>query len=99
MINIVKRRLKMPDPLEFPRMLCAVVPLMRPGDSVVNEFVALAFWHASLALQLFRTTSRRYPAFAAVIRALNDLPEPTARLRSVNRSEERRVGKECRSRW
>src|ERR1035438_9080120 len=30
----------MPDALEFPRMLSAVVPLVRAGDTVVFKFVA-----------------------------------------------------------
>ena len=43
-----ERRLEVPDPLEFPGMLRAVVPLMRGerfaglGGSVVGELVALA---------------------------------------------------------
>src|ERR1051325_10326346 len=74
----------MPDPLEFPGMLGPVIPLMRPRDAVVNEFVTLTFRHAALALKLLRTAARRLPGFATVIRTLNDLAEPTACLRRVN---------------
>src|SRR5436853_4772278 len=84
MIDIVERRLEMPDAFEFPRMLRAVVPLMRARDSVINEFVALALRHSLFALQFLGAAARRRPGFAAVVRSLNDLPEPTARLRRVN---------------
>src|SRR5207248_9547385 len=50
MIDIVERRLEMPDAFEFPRVLRAVVPLMRARNSVVNELVALAFLHSTFAL-------------------------------------------------
>ena len=39
-VGIRRRGLQMPDTLEFPGMLCAIVPLMRPGDAVILEFVA-----------------------------------------------------------
>src|SRR5437016_9939555 len=84
MIGVIERRLEMPDPLEFPRMLRAVVPLMRAGDAVVNELVALALLHSAVALQFLGAAARRHPGFAAVVRSLNDLSEPTARLRRVN---------------
>src|SRR5579864_1370202 len=74
----------MPDALEFPRMLRPVVPLMCAGDTIVNKFVAFAFWKTVLALQLFRLAAGRVPGFPAVIRPLNDLPEPIARLRRVD---------------
>src|SRR5438309_125132 len=82
----------MPDPLELPRMLRAVVPHVRRerlssffGRSVVDEFVAFAFQWALLRGRLF--AGRRaglYPGLAAVIGALDDLPEPSAGLRRVN---------------
>src|SRR5205807_1599458 len=84
MIGIVERRLEMPDTFEFPRMLRAVVPLMRAGNSVVNELVALAFLHSAFAFQFLGAAPRRLPGFAAVAAPLNDLPEPTARLRRVD---------------
>src|SRR6266540_400596 len=90
MIGIVERRLDVPHALEFPQMLCAVVPLMRrewfPGfrRRVVNELVAFRFGHAVRTFQFFRTAAGCVPGFAAVIRALNDLPKPTAGLRGVD---------------
>ena len=68
----------MPDALEFPRMLRAVVPLMRARDAVVNEFVALTHRHS---LRVYsRAAARRVPAFAAVIGTLDDLSKPCAGL-------------------
>src|ERR1700730_668629 len=52
-VGIGQRRLQMPDPLELPGMLGAVVELMRGerlagfGRRVVNEFVALALGRAA----------------------------------------------------
>src|SRR5207249_10372518 len=77
----------MPDALELPGMLRAVVPLMR-GEGlarlrgrVVGELVALAFGETFRGL--FQHTSRRLPRLAAVAGALDDLSEPSARLRRV----------------
>src|SRR5579871_4362348 len=56
----------MPHSLEFPRMLRAVVPLMRSRNALVHKFIAY-----------------RLPRFAAIVRALNNLSEPAARLRRV----------------
>src|SRR5438105_10790593 len=72
----------MPNALEFPRMLRAVVPLMRARHAVVNEFVALTHRH-SLRI-CGRAAAGRAPAFAAVIGTLDDLSEPCAGLRRVN---------------
>src|SRR5262249_31699578 len=89
-IGIVQRWFQMPDALKFPRMLSAVVPLVgrerfpRFRRSVVNEFIAFAFRHAIRALQFLRSASRRVPPFATVVGTLNDLPEPSARLRRVD---------------
>src|SRR5580692_1392016 len=78
----------MPHPLELPRMLRAVVPLMRCERfagfirAVVDELVAGGFRRTGRG----RFSGRRprlMPGFAAVIRALNDLPKPAARLRGV----------------
>src|SRR3954470_15745114 len=81
----------MPDPLEFPRMLCAIVPLMRRERlavgrlRVVSELIALAHREA---FGRFRFLARRRawlkPGFAAVVGALNNLAKPTARLRRVD---------------
>src|SRR5206468_4375040 len=71
----------MPDPLELPRMLGAVVPLVRARDAVVNEFVT--FTHRHTLRSCCRPATRRVPRFAAVIGTLNNLPEPGARLRRV----------------
>src|SRR6266436_9712463 len=81
----------MPDALELPRMLGAVVPHVSGkwfagfcGD-VIHELVALAFGRARLHGVLFaRRRPRLYPGLAAVIGALNDLPEPAAGLRGIH---------------
>src|SRR5689334_13451055 len=65
-------------------MLCAVVPLVRADFALVNKLVALAFWKTLRPLQLLRAAARRVPRLAAVIRALDDLPEPPAALRRIN---------------
>src|SRR5476651_1341902 len=83
MIDIVERRLEMPDAFEFPRMLRAVIPLMCSRHTVVNEHAALAFGHSVRAFEILRAAARRLPRFAAIVRALNDLSEPRARLRRV----------------
>src|SRR5947208_2722247 len=74
----------MPNALELPRMLCAVIPLMCPGDSVVDKLVTFTFLHAIVTFQFLWTSSGRAPLFSAVIRALNDLAEPRAGLRCIN---------------
>src|SRR4030095_386796 len=71
----------MPDPLELPWMLGAVVPLVGPRDAVVNEFVT--FTHRHTLRTGCRSAARRVPCFAAVIGALNDLSKPGAGLRRV----------------
>src|SRR4030095_701100 len=74
----------MPNTLELPGMLSAVIPLMRARDTIVNKFVALAFLHAVGTFQFLRAAPGRVPLFSAVIRALNDLAEPPAGLRGIN---------------
>src|SRR5206468_12119169 len=74
----------MPNALELPGMLSAVIPLMCTRDTVVNKFVALAFLHAVGTFQFLRAAPGRIPFFSAVIRALNDLAEPPAGLRGIN---------------
>src|SRR5215467_3229446 len=81
----------MPDALEFPGMLRAIVKLMRCerrtgfGGSVVDKFIAFALGHAAGTGGGFaRRRAWLDPGFAAVIGALNDLPEPATGLRCVN---------------
>src|SRR5437762_8167413 len=81
----------MPDAFEFPRVLGAVVPhvgrerLPCFRRNVVSEFVALAFWHSvRRRRRLSRRETRLEPGLPAVIRSLNDLSEPRARLRRVD---------------
>ena len=63
-VRIGKRRLEMPDSLEFPGMGRAVVPLMRAWCAVVHELV-----------------THRLPCLAAIVGALDQLPEPVGELR------------------
>src|SRR5215831_13887443 len=80
----------MPDPFEFPRMLCAIVPLVCCEwfagfrRRIINEFVAFSPRHAVRTFQFFRTAAGCVPLFAAVVRALKNLPEPTAGLRRID---------------
>src|SRR5581483_3804128 len=74
----------MPNALELPWMLGAVIPLMRAWDPVVNKLVALTFRHAIRTLQFLRAAPRGVPRFSAVIRAWNDLAEPSTGLGRVN---------------
>src|SRR5580704_13102163 len=74
----------MPNALELPRMLGAVIPLMGARDSVVNKLVALTFRHAIRTFQFLGFASGRVPSFSAVIGALNDLAEPPTGLRCVD---------------
>ena len=83
-VRIGGRRLEMPDAFEFPRMLRAVIPHMRAHFAFVNKLVALAFGQTFGAFQFFRAAARRVPGLAAVVRTLDDLAEPAARLRRVN---------------
>ena len=83
-IRIGQRRFNVPDAFEFPRMLRAVIPHVGADGSFVNEFITFAFGKTFRAFQIFRIAAGRGPGFAAVIGALDDLPEPTAALRSVN---------------
>src|SRR5579883_2903256 len=74
----------MPDALEFPGMLRAIIPLVRPRIALINELVALALGHAAGADEFLRVAAGRIPRFAAVIGALDDLAEPAAALRGVD---------------
>ena len=90
-VRIGGRRFEMPDALEFPGMLCAVIPhvggqrLAGFRGSVVSEFIALAFGR-SRCLGVFFARRRPWlgPSLAAVVGALNDLPKPAAGLRSID---------------
>src|SRR6266568_1144423 len=86
-VRIGEGRLEMPDALELPGMLRAVVPLVR-GErlaglrrDVVDELVALAL--GTLAGFHRHAAAGRVPRLGAVARALDDLAEPAARLRRV----------------
>src|SRR5687768_17420426 len=83
-VAIGQRRLEVPDAFELPRVLRAVVPLMRAGRAVVDELVALALGHAARPDEILRLAPGRIPRLAAIIGALDDLPEPAARLRGVD---------------
>ena len=90
-VRIGQRRFEMPDPLELPRMLRAVVPLVRGQRfagfrrRVVDELVAFALGHAVRGRGRFaRGRAGLVPGFAAVVRALDDLAEPTAGLRRID---------------
>ena len=87
-VRVLERRLEVPDALELPRLLRAVVVLVG-GEGrrrrVVDELVALALRRPvrhGRGLALGR--ARLVPGLAAVVRALDDLPEPAARLRGVD---------------
>src|SRR4051812_30831294 len=88
-IRVVQRRLNVPNALEFPWMLRAVVPLMRRDwlaglrRDVIHEFIALTFGPALRCLELVGAAARREPGFAAVVGPLDHLAEPTAGLRGV----------------
>src|SRR6058998_3721133 len=81
----------MPHSFELPRMLGTVIPLVRSkwlagfSRRIVNKFVALALrqplWSRG---RLARRGAGLAPGLAAVVRALNDLPEPSACLRYIN---------------
>src|SRR5215470_5932659 len=80
----------MPDSFELPRVRRAIVPLVRgerlAGFSrrVVNKLVALALGHTLWGSCRFAgRCAGLVPGLAAVIRALDDLSKPTARLRGI----------------
>src|SRR4051812_28033755 len=74
----------MPHPLEFPRMLRAVVPLMGTWDAVVHELVAFGFGKAVWPLQLLSTAAWAVPGLTSIIGTLNDLTEPGTGLRYID---------------
>ena len=45
-VRIGQRRFEMPDALEFPRVLRAVVPLVSTHLALIHKFVAFTFGHA-----------------------------------------------------
>src|SRR6516162_5020536 len=86
-VRVAERGFEMPDTLEFPGMLRAVVPLMRRercSGRIVNELVAFAFGHAAWPGRFARRRTRLEPGFSTVVGALNDLTEPAAGLRGVD---------------
>src|SRR5262249_45286900 len=83
-IRIAQRRFKMPDSLELPGTLCTVVPLMGGerlagrGGRIVDKFIALSLGRAIRCRGRFaRRCTRLVPRLAAIVRALDDLSEPT----------------------
>jgi hypothetical protein len=81
-VGIGGRGFEMPDPLEFPRVLGAVVPLVRAHLALVRKSVALPARHLPGSRLLL--PPRRLPGPTAVVRPLDDLPEPSARLGGVD---------------
>ena len=78
----------MPHPLELPGMLRTVVKLMR-GERlagfrrhVIDELVARSL-RRTWRRRFTRRRSRLKPCFAPIVGALNNLPEPSARLRHI----------------
>src|SRR5260370_39841569 len=88
-IGFRERWLQMPNSFELPGMLCAVVPLVGRkrlaglGGNVIDELIAFTLGHPLRRLGFFGWRPRLIPGFAAVIRSLDDLPEPAAGLRGV----------------
>src|SRR5262249_52776263 len=89
-VGIGERRFEMPDALELPGVLRAVVPLVRgeglagAGARVIDEFVAFAHGHSVGGRgRLAWTCARLPPRLAPIVRALDDLPEPAAGLRRI----------------
>src|SRR5262245_66133405 len=90
-VRIVERRFEMPYPFEFPGPWRAVIELVR-GERlaglwrrIIDKLVALALEHALRSSGRFaRRRSRLVPSLSIVIRALNDLAEPAARLRCID---------------
>ena len=81
---------EVPDALELPGMLGAVIPLVSRerlpgfGRGVVDEFIALSFRRALRRCGFARGSAWLYPGFAAIVGALDDLPEPSAGLRGID---------------
>ena len=88
-IRISQGRFQVPDSLELPGSLRAVVVLMRRERLaglrrlIIDKHIARAIRHTVCAHQILRLRAGRIPGLAAVIRPLNDLPEPTAGLRRI----------------
>src|SRR3954469_11838649 len=74
----------MPHAFELPGVLRSIVPLVSAGYSIINEFIAFGLRHSFRAFQFFWIAPWCLPCFSAVARALDDLSEPGAGLRSVN---------------
>jgi hypothetical protein len=88
-VRIAERWLQMPHALELPRMLRAVVPLVRGqrlagfAGGVVEEAVGRLVREAG-HLGLAGLEAGLVPSLAAIIGALDELPEPPAILRHVH---------------
>ena len=88
-VRIRKRRFEMPHALEFPRMLRAIVKLVRGqrfsgfGGRVIDELIAGGL-RGTRRRRLSGRGSGLMPGFAAVVGALNELAEPSAGLRGVD---------------
>ena len=84
-VRIGERRFEVPDALELPGMLRAVIPLMSgkrlPVSAECRKRICCSRRRHAPAGDLF--ASRRLPRLAAVVRALDHLPEPAAGLRSI----------------
>src|SRR5207245_9280202 len=89
-VRICERGFKIPDARELPRMLRAVVPhvsrerLAGFRGGVLHELVAFALGRPRLGVFFARWCPWLGPGLAAVIGPLNNLPEPTARLRCID---------------
>ena len=83
-VRIGQRWFEMPDAFELPRVLRAVVPLVRTHFAFIDELVAFAFGRAIGAGQLLGAAAGCLPGLAAIVGALDYLAEPTARLRRVD---------------
>src|SRR5262249_21510665 len=86
-VCIRKRRLQMPHALELPRMLGAVIPLVRGQRGavrIVGKLVAVSLGHTLGSCLLPLGCPRLMPRLSPVIGALNDLSEPPASLRHKN---------------
>src|SRR6185437_8768556 len=82
-VGIAKRGLDMPHPLELPRMLCAVVPLVRSkrlagfSGGVIDEAIRCLVREGRHG-RVARLQPRLLPVLSAIVGALQDLPKPAA---------------------
>src|SRR6266576_1398380 len=89
-VRISQRRFEMPDPLEFPRMLRPVVPLVSAGNAVIIEFVTGGFPGFSAVIRALDDLAkpaaglRRIQTIRFNRRAFDVINLPTRKVRSVN---------------